>query len=133
MYYKHTINASDGSMHSVLDPFSNPVPSEGNENNQANNLGRRTTTCAAGPRTGRIGSIVARFVLDVYRHESDGEPGAKYQSNEPTYCTDKKYMAVSFSDIHCRLEHHHAKRDPGNPAYEADDAEDAENDENYGG
>ncbi len=39
-------------------------------------------------------------------------------------------MAESFGDVHCLLEHYHAKGDPGYPAHEADDAKDPEYYEN---
>ncbi len=120
-------------MHSVFDPFCNPVSCEGNENDQAYNFGRGTTTRAAAARASRVSSAAVRFVLNVYRHQCDGKPGAKSQGSEPTNSTDKEDMAEPLGYIHCRLEHHHAERNPRYPADKTYDTEYPKYDKHYSG
>ena len=120
-------------MHSVLDPLRDPVASKGDEHNQADDFSRRTPTCATFPRASWIRSSVVGFILNVYRHESDREPGAKRQSNEATDRTNQEHVAESFRDIHRLLKNNNAEGNPRYPAYEADDTEDSKYNEHHRG
>lgn len=113
-------------MDNVLEDFGDPVPGEGDEDDQSNNPGFGTSTCF-------LARCVAGLVLGVDGHECHCPPCTKGSC----YCTtdngSEEDMSVVLGNINNSLQHHNRKRNPRNPAYEADNVEDGEHQEHNSG
>ena len=121
-------------MNGVLEPFSYPVSCEGDEDQKTDDLGSRARSASAGAgRTGRIATTSrARLVFDVYCHQSDRKPGSEGDRYDSANRADEKNVAKVCSNVHGLLQHHDTKRDPRDPAHEADNAEDRKHKEDNG-
>jgi hypothetical protein len=105
-----SVNARDGGVNGVLQPFRDPIHCKGDESNQASNFGRAapTTTSAAG-------RVLSRFVLDI-----DGDKGNTVPCGES--CRDNASeqaheidVTIPLRDIDRGRQHQGAERDSGNP------------------
>ena len=107
------VDAGDGGVDGVFDPFGDPVAGECDEDDQADDFGRRAAT--TGGACG-VGAAVVGRVFDVDGDEGDAVPGAEGEGNEAAQSADGEDVAVVFGDIHGCLEHENAEgnaRDPG--------------------
>lgn len=103
-------------MDNVLEDLGDPVPGEGDEDDEPDDLGHRAATVdAAGG--------VAGIVPGVHGDEGDGEPGAEGGGDDAAYEGDDEDVAVVLGDVDDGLQHQHREGDAWDPRDEADDVE----------
>lgn len=96
-------------MNGILDPFGNPVPGKGDENDQTYNFDWGAIATSAG-WTSRIdssptstSSTLIRFVPDVYGDQRHRKPSAKGKSCNSSQRTNKEDMPKILGNIHSSL------------------------------
>ena len=106
------VDAGDGGVDGVFDPFGDPVAGERDEDDQADDCGRGAAAagCAC-----RVGAAVVGRIFDVDGDEGDAVPGTEGEGDEAAQSADGEDVAVVFGDVHGCLEHEDAEGDAGDP------------------
>ena len=98
------VDASDGGVQGVFEPFGYPVSCEGDEDYEPDDF-CRGTTCAVGSTIGIRLSVGSGLVSHVYAYQRDGVPGAKSERGEATNGAGDEYVAGRFCHVNGSLQH----------------------------
>lgn len=120
-----TVDTSDGGVHRVLDPLTDPVHGEGHVDDEADDL----CSAAAAVRAGWVVASGIGLVGDVDRDHRDGEPGGESDRYDSAQRADYEDVPVPSGHVHGGLQHKGSEWDSRDPANETDDCEDAEDEE----
>lgn len=114
-------------MDCVLQPLRDPEHSEGNENDQSDNL------ASAAIPTGAGGVIAGWLILDVDCDKGDRIPCAESCGDQTADEADQINMTVPLADINRGLEHKCREGNPGYPCVERESEEETEDQEDDAG
>jgi hypothetical protein len=117
------VDAGDGDVDGVFDPFGDPVAGEGDEDEETDD-GCAGAAATAGWVGAGAATAVGGLEGNVDGYQCDREPCREGDCSNTADEADQENVAMMTCHVHCCLEHHNGERYAWDPADETDDGED---------